>query len=51
MHNPYYTQSEALREIVKERLLNGLETIADMLLKAKYENVISNSKVLSSSTG
>lgn len=51
MHNSYYKQYEALREIVKERLQNGLETFADMLLKAKYENVISNAKVLTSSTG
>lgn len=32
MQNPYYTQSTSIREIVKEQLPYGLETMADMLL-------------------
>ena len=32
MLNPYYTQSETIRDKVKELLPNGLETTADMLL-------------------
>ena len=33
MQNPYYSQSTAIREMVKEQLPYGLETTADMLLE------------------